>query len=207
MNLSALVLFALFALQAMPAGAQNALQIMALRSPGAHVMLAQLEPGRTTRALRRLQISVRFDDSFDASSRALDASGRIGNRGDSRVDIRAEERRAQGMERVDQRVQTFDGGHAMVLSGQSRPVRQRQYIQTPLGVIPQEVTVVQEQASGFEIIPRLMGDSVEVEVVHSLGATQARGRLGEWFELGSVASSTTSGSATRRMWIRVDELP
>jgi hypothetical protein len=195
MNRSALVLFASLGWQAAPAGAQNALQIMTLSERRPQLELAQLEPGRTTRPLRRLQISVRFDDSFEASSRTLDASGRVSNRGDSRIDIRAQESRAQGMERVDQRVQTFDGGRAMVFSGQSRPVRQRQYIQTPIGAIPQEVTVVQEQASGFEVIPRLMGDTVQVEIVDQLGAGQAQGRLGEWFEL------------RRRVWIRVDELP
>jgi hypothetical protein len=195
MNRSALVLFASLGWQAAPAGAQNALQIMTLSERRPQLELAQLEPGRTTRPLRRLQISVRFDDSFEASSRTLDASGRVSNRGDSRIDIRAQESRAQGMERVDQRVQTFDGGRAMVFSGQSRPVRQRQYIQTPIGAIPQEVTVVQEQASGFEVIPRLMGDTVQVEFVDQLGAGQAQGRLGEWFEL------------RRRVWIRVDELP
>ena len=111
----------------------------------------------------------------------------------------------------------------MIYTGESRPVRQRQFIQTPAGVISQEVTVVQETTSGFEVIPRVVGDTVQVQIaqqrVGSAAATTASGRLGEWFELGSVAmtaarddrgiasASRSSGGETRRVWIRVDEVP
>jgi hypothetical protein len=94
-------------------------------------------------------------------------------------------------------------------------------------VVSQQVTVVQETASGFEMIPRLAGDTVQVEIVqqrqnpasYQRSDTVASGRLGEWFELGSVAmggsrdergltgANRTSGGETRRVWIRVDELP
>ncbi len=42
------------------------------------------------RPLRRLQISVRFDDALEASSQGIEASGRIGNRG-SRVELQAQQ--------------------------------------------------------------------------------------------------------------------
>src|SRR5712664_5003460 len=42
------------------------------------------------RPLRRLQISVRFDDALEASSQGIEASGRIGNRG-SRVEVQAQQ--------------------------------------------------------------------------------------------------------------------
>jgi len=99
--------------------------------------------------------------------------------------------------------------------GESRPLRQRQYIQTPAGVVSQEVTVVQETTSGFEVVPRISGDTVHVE----LAGTTASGKLGEWFLLGAVdmggsrdarglASATQSSRGeTRRAWIRVDEIP
>ena len=155
---------------------------------------------------------MRFDDARDIASRSLGASGRIGA-GDSQVEIRAQDSRSQAAERVDQRVQALDGARAMIYTGASRPLRQRQYIQTPAGVVSQEVTVVQELASGFEVIPRVMGDQVQVEVAqqpssaasYQRAGTTASGRLGEWFELGSVAMS--AGGETRRVWIRVDELP
>src|SRR6266850_1091354 len=99
---------------------------------------------------------------------------------------------------------------ALAVPGESRPVRQRQFIQTPAGVISQEVTMVQEATAGFEVIPRVVGDRVEVQIAGqragSAAATTAGGRLGEWFELGQVAMSATGGE-TRRVWMRVDEVP
>jgi hypothetical protein len=161
------------------------------------------------RPQKRLLISVRFDNALDAERRGVDASGRIGNRGSS-IEIRGQDSRTQAQERIDQRVQTLDGGRAVILTGESRPVRQRQFIQTPAGVISQEVTMVQEATAGFEVMPRVVGDRVEVQIAGqragSAAATTAGGRLGEWFELGQVAMSATGGE-TRRVWMRVDEVP
>lgn len=179
------------------------------------------------RPLRRLVISVRFDGATEAASRGLGASGRIESRGDSRIEIRAHDSQARADERVDQRVQALEGGRAMIYMGESRPVRQRQFIQTPAGVIPQEVTVIQETTTGFEVVPRLAGSTVHVEIARQRAtaegfqraATSVSGRLGEWFELGSVAMAGTrdergiasatrsSGGETRRVWIRIDEVP
>jgi hypothetical protein len=143
------------------------------------------------------------------------------------VDIRAQDSRSSAEERVDQRVQVLEGARATIYTGQSRPVRQRQFIQTPAGVVSQEVTVVQDLATGFEVVPRVSGTAVTIEVLTSRqigdgaarAASTASGRLGEWFELGSVAQSATreergiasssrsSGGETRRVWVRVDALP
>jgi hypothetical protein len=101
--------------------------------------------------------------------------------------------------RVDQRIRTVEGGSAVILAGPSRSAQKRQYIQTPAGVIPQEVTVVQEQTPSFEVVPRVLGESVHVQAA----GTAAQGRLGEWLKLGAVAA----GGATRTVWIRVDEVP
>lgn len=258
MNRSALIRFAVLMLLAGAALAQNPLEIIGLRHRTAEQVLPSLqplvEPGGTLsgqgtqlfvrtspanlaelrRALdaldrpqRRLLISVRFDDAADASRRGLDASGRISNRG-SEVDIRAQDARSQSGERVDQRVQALEGSRAMIYTGESRPVRERQFIQTPAGVVSQEITVVQEMTSGFEVIPRLAGGMVEVEIAqqqrtggdsYQRAATTARGRLGEWFQLGAVAmggardergiasASRSTLGETRRVWIRVDEVP
>jgi hypothetical protein len=169
------------------------------------------------RPQRRLQISVRFDDARDASQRDLGASGTISNRG-ANVELRAADSQARAEGRVDQRVQALDGGRATIYTGQSRPVRQRQYIQTPAGVVSQEVTVVQETASGFDVIPRLSGSTVTVQIVSSGAASTVSGRLGEWFELGAVASNAARNersigsvgraneSATRHVWVKVDAL-
>jgi hypothetical protein len=245
MNRRTLIRFAVLALVARGARAQNALQIITLRHRTADQVLPSLrpllEPGatisgqgsqlfvRTSAAnlddlrlalevldtpQRRLLMSVRFDDERDAASRSLGASGRFGNR-DSQVAIRGGDSQSSVTERVDQRIQATDGMRALIYTGQSRPLRQRQFIQTPAGVVSQEVTVVQELTSGFEVIPRLLGDTVQIELVqqrqgsadYQRAATTASGRLGEWFSLGAVASTAAGDAETRRVWIRVDELP
>lgn len=170
------------------------------------------------RPARRLQVSVRFDDAFQASRRAVGASGRFGT-GSSNVEIRARDSASSGEGRIEQRLQVLEGSHAMIYTGQSRPARERRLIQAPGGVVSQEVTVLQDTRLGFDIVPRITGSSVQVEIAGSTGYTTASGPLGEWFELGSVAmggnrasrgiasSAQATASETRRVWIKVDALP
>ena len=176
---------------------------------------------RMAAALQALfAVGVRYHYGGNSPDTGFDCSGLVAHVFDRAWGV-ALPRSAE--ERVDQRVQALEGARAMIYTGESRPVRQRQFIQTPAGVISQEVTVVQETTSGFEVIPRVVGDTVQVQIaqqrVGSAAATTASGRLGEWFELGSVAmtaarddrgiasASRSSGGETRRVWIRVDEVP
>jgi type II secretory pathway component GspD/PulD (secretin) len=135
---------------------------------------------------RRLQVSVRFDDAFEASQREMAASGTISNRG-ARVEVRGNESQRQAIERVDQRLQVMDGGRAMIQTGRA--------------------TVRRDVMSGFEVVPRLSGDAVTIDIYASrAGSTtvssSVTSRLGEWFELGSVAASP--GSETRRVFVKVE---
>jgi hypothetical protein len=135
------------------------------------------------------------------------------------VEIRARDSASSAEARVDQRVQVVEGGRATLYTGDSRPVRERRYIQTPGGVVSQEVTVVQDSRMGFDVVPRLAGSRVELEIATANGFTTAAGPIGEWFELGAVAqsrerddrgiasSSSRSAGETRRVWVRVDRLP
>ena len=102
---------------------------------------------------------------------------------------------------ASQRVQGLDGVPAMILLSDPRPVRERHYIPTPAGVIPQEMTVVQESTAAIEVTPRVLGDQVSVQVGKQ-PATRS-GRLGEWIELGQVALS--AAGETRRLWVKVEE--
>jgi hypothetical protein len=101
--------------------------------------------------------------------------------------------------RIAQRVRTEDGGRAAILAGPSRQVDKRQYIQTPAGPISQHVTVAEEQTPSFELVTRVLDESVHVQT----GAVSATGRLGQWLKLGAVADGK---GATRTVWIRVDEI-
>jgi hypothetical protein len=162
------------------------------------------------RPARRLLISVRFDDAGNSASRELGASGRISNRG-TRIEVQARDGRSGSAERVDQRIQVLEGGRAFIMAGQSMPV--------PGGIW--------QTATGFEAVPRLAGDLVTVDISpqkesferQQRMSTTVSARLGEWFEVGGAASSATrddrgiassrsAGAAeTRRVWLKVEELP
>ena len=133
------------------------------------------------RPLRRLQISVRFDEVLSAAGQDLEARGRISNRS-ARVDVRAQDYRSNAAERVDHRIQVLEGGHAFITTA----------------------------SAGFDALPRLAGDTVVLEIApyretrnqQQYVATTVSARLGEWFE---VAGAVGSGAGSR-VWLNVEEL-
>ena len=157
------------------------------------------------RPARRLQILVRFDNSREAAAREIGASGTIGNRG-SRIELRAADSSSRGEERIDQRLQVLEGGRGTIAMGKSSALRDR--------------------ATGFEVVPRVVGDSVTVDIIsqRERGAsfqgisTTASGRLGEWFEVGGAVTGSSrdergiaslgnsSKNESGRVWLKIEEL-
>jgi type II/III secretion system protein len=157
------------------------------------------------RPLRRLQISVRFDQQADAARQGIGAGGTISNRG-SRIDIRTEDSRSRGDERVDQRLQVIEGGRGVIYGGQSMETHDR--------------------ATGFIVVPRLSGETVHVDIApqresgesFQRASTSVSARLGEWFEIGGattsagrdergiLSASRSSRTGERRIWLKVEEV-
>jgi hypothetical protein len=212
--------------------AQQALEIIALRHRTVEqvlpVLQPLLEPGGTLsgsrgqlfvraspanvaeirRALdaidrpsKRLLILVRFDDARERSRQAIGASGTISNLG-THIDIAAADSRRNLTERVDQQVQVLEGGRATIFTGRSNDYR--------------------DSASGFEVVPRLAGSNVTLEIYHQrprqAGSTEVTTRLGEWTEVGGTSTSAarndsgiasasrSTESGARRVWVKVEEL-
>jgi len=174
------------------------------------------------RPQRRLVISVRFEDALATGSSGISAD---------RAGVRISDSRSTRDARVDQRVQVLEGGRATIASGQSRPLQQRQVIRTPGGVLIQDSTVVQEVATGFDVVPRIAGRNVMLEIAPQretagpMGSVQTHrasstvsAPLGEWFELaaseqgadrdqrGILSSRQSSAAGSRRIWLKVEEL-
>lgn len=245
-----------------PVQAQGELEILQLRSRSAEqvipILRPLLEPGgvltgqgyqlivRTSpknladlravldsidRPPRRLVISVRQGATAEEMRRS--AGARVDLRpGDSRADVRIADARSASDERVDQRVQVLEGGRAMIGSGESRPLRERQLFRSPDGrVVRETTTVIQQTSTGFEVVPRLSGDTVHLEIAPQRErfaqggviqsqqvATTVSGRLGEWIDLGGASTSSarsgsgilSSGEAptagTSSTWVKVEEL-
>ncbi len=193
---------------------------------------------------RRLMISVRFDASAEATRSAIDARGTLRS-GDvtlsnqrfpterTHVETRIVSNRSASDERVDQRVQVLEGSRAFISTGQSRPLQQRQVYTGPGGTTVQNTTVIQNIDTGFEVMPRVSGNTVHLEISPQRETPGALGpgsvqsqrvgtsvsvQLGEWVELGGAIESSagTAGgtlssrdartSDVRRVWVRVEEL-
>ena len=149
------------------------------------------------RPSRRLQISVRLDDARESERREVRASGTISNRGAS-ASVSAEEARRAAAERVDQRLQVLEGGHAFIFTGRSNDFQDRE--------------------SGFEVVPRLSGGLVHLEIAQQRQTRNEGQRLvtsvttpfGEWVEIGATESNAVTygagAAASRRVWVKVDEV-
>jgi hypothetical protein len=141
------------------------------------------------RPARRLQISVRFDDALAAERRGIGVTGSVGS-GGARIGITAEDARRAATERVDQRLQVLEGGQAFIFTGQ-------------------------ETGSGFEVVPRLAGERVQLDVASQRGgqqvATSVTTQLGEWVEVAGTANASAANGARRaestRVWLKVEEIP
>jgi hypothetical protein len=97
--------------------------------------------------------------------------------------------------------------------------------------VAQETFALQDASTGFEVVPRVSGDRVFLDIApqrerfSDSGAVRgermsssAAGRLGEWFELGGVASggirddrglasaSRSASNDSRRIWVKVEEI-
>jgi hypothetical protein len=168
-----------------------------LRASPANVAEIQRALDAIDRPSRRLQISVRFDDTLESARRDVEASARISNRGAS-ASVSAEEARRSAAGRVDQRIQVLEGGRAFLQTGRNTEVR--------------------DLASGIEVVPTLMGGEVNLEILQRRDTPHAqqsassvvRARLGEWVELGATTSSAATyggrAAASRRVWLKVDEV-
>ncbi len=184
---------------------------------------------RIDRPPRRLMISVRHELAQDLARGGHDAGARISERGAS-AEIRVLDSRSALDERVDQRVQVLEGGRAHISGGESRPLRQPGVVRAPAGGVVQE-TVIQEASTGFDVVPRLSGSEVTLEIYAQQEAFGARGairgaraastvsgRLGEWLELagsssaaaasaaGELSSRESAAATERRVWVKVEEL-
>lgn len=164
---------------------------------------------------RRLMISVRQEGEAEAAGQGGSVSGgvtvsdgRVGVGGTARVYSSSR----AGADKVNQQVQTVDGGRAAIHVGQSFWVPLRQIVLGPGGVIVAESFVQRDLGTGFVAMPRVSGNQVTVEVSPrhdtpgdtSLGVRSERlfttvsGPLGQWLVLGgSAQQETDEGSGSQ----------
>ena len=205
---------------------------------------------------RRLRITVLQDVDSETVRRLTEVSGSVGigssgrvtvpgSRGDRGLTMEAGDGADHVRGRIDssqsrnqdsrqQQVMVLEGNRALIRTGQSFPVRQRQVVQSPWQTRVIDSTGYREVNSGFYVLPRISGDHVTLEVTAQNDAlspdanrgvvqtqdvvTTVSGRLGEWLVLGdinrqgnddnsAVSSHTTSRSQERRnILLKVEEV-
>lgn len=185
--------------------------------------------------MRRLMISVRQEGEDDRAGRGGHVGGtvtirdgKVGAGGTARVYSSS----SVADDRVNQQVQTIDGGRASIIVGQSLWLPLRQIVLGPGGAIISETIVQRDLGTGFVAVPRLSGNRVTIEVSprHDSAVSSAlnarierltttiSGPLGEWMVLGGSTQdeagqgsgtswSSRSASRQRRLLLKVDELP
>lgn len=175
---------------------------------------------------RRLTISVRQDSAENVQGVAAGVEGSIHSRGGGELRANVVGSRNSRDERVSQRVQVLEGYAATILVGQSVPVPTRSISGAVTGanqgVLTAETITYRDINTGFDVVPRLTGEMVQLEISprreardsrdnrdtrDMLGnsaavtvntqriATTAGGRLGEWFELGGVSQEASRQGA------------
>lgn len=195
-------------------------------------------------APRRLMIYVRQDSGGSSEERGARVSGSAAAGGvaissarggppvEHRLSAQIADSRSAAEERLVQQVQTVEGAPALIQVGQSVPITNRTTARSPSGgVIVSDTVTYRDVTAGFEVVPRIAGERVLLEISPrrdtpgpegSIGiqriASSASGKLGEWFELGSVTQDESRRSSgllagtvvlrqdNRRVWVKVEEI-
>jgi len=160
------------------------------------------------------------------------SSGLGGHAIERRLSAQIADSRSAGEERVVQQVQAVEGAPALIQVGQSMPVTNRTTVRSPnAGIIVSDTMSYRDVTVGFEVVPRIAAEYVQVEIsprrdtVESEGgigiqriASNASGKVGEWFELESVTEDESRQSSglvagtvvlrqdNRRVWVKVEEI-
>ncbi|MEO1765804.1 secretin N-terminal domain-containing protein [Thiobacter aerophilum] len=157
-------------------------------------------------APRRLMISVRMGGSATGEDMGAAVAGEIGPAQGVKAQVWSN--RAQGERQDEQRLQVLEGNSAFIRTGTAVPFRRQVVTRDAWGrTVVQETTDYRDVDTGFEVVPRLAGDRVFLDihprrsrlvddrsVAVEAAATTVSGRLGEWIELGGV-NVTSEGDA------------
>ena len=163
---------------------------------------------------RQLRIAVRQSEDI-ARSRVEISGAAVLKPGGSTVSAGARSNTTQSHDSVNQYVQGLEGAPVFISVGEQRLLPGALVNQTRNStvIIPSAQPV--EANTGFYVLPRVQGDNVNLEIstqreafgtanaIKSQAITsQARGRLGEWIDLGGVEAS----GSRWRVQVLVEEL-
>jgi hypothetical protein len=181
---------------------------------------------------RQLLVTVRQDVDLATARREAELSGRVGIGDSAGIAVPGSRGRNEGLvvqggsgntfvrgritardvvasDANTQRVQVLEGNVAFIRIGQSVPVPSRQVVQTPYGTQVVESTQFRDLNTGFQVLPRVAGDIVTVEINPQRerpgrypGTANVQGvstvvsaPLGEWMEIGGTSATGSMQSS------------
>ena len=160
-------------------------------------------------AQRNLTITVRQTREHSGQRARDQVSGEVtvGKSGtDADVRYRGERRAESGQEGHTQMLRVLDGRRAFIRVGQSVPIVQRVLALTGRGqIVATQHLALHQITTGFDVLPRLRGDTVLLEITPRLSAprtaddtfrfqelqTTVSARLGEWIDLGAITQQAS----------------
>ncbi|MDD4930069.1 MAG: hypothetical protein PHP85_12455 [Gallionella sp.] len=182
---------------------------------------------------RRLKITVLQDVDSVTVSRLTEVSGSVGLGRNARLTLpgtvrmvpgqdslnaRIESRQSFEDDKKTQQLQVLEGNRALVRTGQTVAVPERQVVQSAWGTQVIDSTAYRDVASGFYVLPRINGDRVVLEISAQNDAlppnqnpypgggypavriqnttSTVSGRLGEWIVLGGMGEQRSTGNST-----------
>lgn len=237
-----------------PGGALTGMQDqLVVRASAANIADIRKVLASIDRMPRRLMISVRQGGDAVNSARGAAVSGTVGSASGSvvisnqprgagdvganherNVTARIIDSRSASNDGVLQTIQVLEGNPAVIHVGESLPVPNRVVTRTANGLVITDNVAYRDIGTGFEVIPRLSGDRVMLDIAPrrdspvaggapgsaniQRAATTLSARLGEWIELGAMNSNesnsaggllgsvTTQRSDNRRIQVKVEEI-
>lgn len=210
-----------------PGGALTGMQDqLVIRASAANIAELRRVLDSIDRQPRRLLISVRQNADASSASRSASVSGTVGSgnvvisnqpggaSNEHNITARIADSRSTAADGITQTIQVLEGNPAMIQAGESVPVPNRVVTRTVNGVVVTDSVAYRDIGSGFQVIPRLSGDRVMLEIISSRdtpartssssssvsssvpgsaniqrAATTISTRLGEWVELGGIDGS------------------
>jgi type II secretory pathway component GspD/PulD (secretin) len=188
-----------------------------VRGDGSEVARVREALAVLDKAPRQLLISVRYDGQPQNKATDVGVAGTINNDG-SQIAVRGKSTLHTASDSNVSTVRVLEGNGAHISTGQSVPVVAALMLPSRGGrqnVVAGMTTDYRELTSGFDVLPRVNGDRVVLDIStqqeraadvgqvnsgQSIGHSSAvvqratttiAGRIGEWIELGGVTSSIT----------------
>ena len=203
-----------------PQGTANATSnILIVRATPERLVEVEQVVSQLDVAKRNIRIEVSHGSKLQEKNRSLSASaqGKVGDTDVSfgspdrqnRAQVRIDQGSTRSSKRLNQYLTVMDGASAFIQVGESIPYTQQWTVLAQRYASVRQTTQFYDITTGFAVVPRYIGDEVELTITPRIAQANARGSVdfetlstqvrvkpGEWFDLGGGMRSRDEVSST-----------